>query len=287
MEHEITDNPLRGVEGRQGQTGHYGIFDAGAQVWSWQPDGAEPVIWMSQKSWFAEGQPLRGGVPVCFPWFGLGRSGDLDPIHGFGRLQTWHMSNVKDTLDRDGRLIVEYMLDESMSGEQQHWPHPYVAYLRAKFTPEYLGIELQIDNIGDEEITFDEALHTYLRVGDVGKVSLSGLSGATYFDKVTGKDGQLQTGDVTVDGEIDRVYESTEEVTLHDPVLGRDLVISKFGSANTVIWNPWSENAAALPDFGDDEWQHMLCIEAANALGNPVTLRPGESHHLKQRITLA
>lgn len=287
MAHEITDNPLRGVEAAQGQSGHYGIFDQGAQVWSWRPDGAEPVIWMSEKSWFADGQPIRGGVPICFPWFGPGRSGDLQPLHGFGRLQTWHMSNVKDTLDRDGRLIVEYTLDESMSGDQPNWPQRYEAWFRAKFTPEYLGLELQIDNVGDEDITFDEALHTYLRVGDVTKISISGLDGATYFDKVTGEEGQVQSGDLTVAGETDRVYESTGEVTIHDPALGRDLVITKSGSANTVIWNPWIDKAAAMPDFGDDEWQQMICIEAANALGHPVTLRPGESHHLKQRITLA
>lgn len=287
MAYEITDNPLRGVEAKQGQSGHYGIFDQGAQVWSYQPDGAQPVIWMSEKSWFADGQPIRGGVPICFPWFGPGRNGDLEPIHGFGRLQTWHMSNVKDTLDRDGRLIVEYNLDESMSGDQPNWLHRYEAYFRAKFTPEYLGLELQIDNVGEEDLTFEEALHTYLNVGDVTQVTVSGLDGASYWDKATGEKDQVQSGDVTIGAETDRVYESTGEVVVEDPALGRKLVIAKSGSANTVVWNPWVDKAKAMQDFGDDEWRGMLCIEAANALGNAITLRPGESHHLKQRITLA
>ena len=287
MAYEITDSPLRGVEAKQGTSGHYGIFDQGAQVWSWQPAGAEPVIWMSEKSWFAEGQPLRGGVPICFPWFGPGRNGDLYPMHGFARLQNWHMSDVKDTLDRDGRFIVEYTLNESMTGDQAQWPHPYRAVFQAKFTPEYLGLELRVENVGSEEITFDEALHTYLHVGDVAQVTIRGLDQETYVDKVAGTEGEVQSGDLTITGETDRVYASTAEVVVHDPVLGRDLVISKSGSANTVVWNPWIDKAAAMSDFGDDEWHQMLCIEAANALDAPVVLRPGEIHCLKQRITLA
>lgn len=285
MEHEITENPLRGVEATTG-SGHYGVFDHGAHVWSWQPDGAAPVLWMSQKSWFADGQPIRGGVPVCFPWFGPGRSGDLQPAHGFARLQPWHMSDIKDTLDRDGRLLVEYTIDEAMTGEQPNWPHPYTAYLRVKFTPEYVGFELEVNNTGEDEFTFDGALHTYLAVGDIRNVTISGLDGAPYWDKVTDTNG-TQSGDVTFTGETDRVYQSTGEVVLADPDLGRTLVISKSGSANTVIWNPWVDKSAAAPDFGDDEWQGMICIEAANAMADQLTLRPGETHTLKQRITLA
>lgn len=285
MEHEITENPLRGVEATTA-AGQYGVFDHGAHVWSWQPEGAAPVLWMSEKSWFADGQPIRGGVPVCFPWFGPGRAGDLQPAHGFVRLQPWHMSDIKDTLDRDGRLLVEYTIDEAMTGDQPSWPHPYTAYLRAKFTPEYVGIELEVSNTGEEDFTFEGALHTYLAVGDIRHVTVSGLDGAPYWDKVADTQ-QTQSGDVTFTGETDRVYRSTGEVVLTDPDLGRRLVISKSGSANTVVWNPWVDKAAAMPDFGDDEWQGMVCIEAANARDDAITLRPGETHRLKQRISLA
>lgn len=284
MAYEITTNPLRGVEAKPG-SGHYGVFDHGAHVWSWQPDGAAPVLWMSEKSWFSDGQPIRGGIPVIFPWFGPGRDGNLEPSHGFVRLNTWHMSDIKDTLDRDGRLIVEYEIDEAMTGDQPNWPHPYRAWARVKFTPEYVAVTLEVENVTEEEITFDGALHTYLAVGDVRQVSISGLDGANYFDKVTGQDA-VQEGDVTIEGETDRVYSSTGEVVLDDPVLGRKLVISKFGSAKTVVWNPWTEKAAAMPDFGDDEWTGMICIEAANCLDEPITLLPGQKHEMKQRIAL-
>lgn len=285
MAHEITTNPLRGVEAKPG-SGHYGVFEHGAQVWSWQPDGAAPVLWLSEKSWFADGQPVRGGIPVCFPWFGPGRSGDLQPAHGFARLHTWHLSDTKDTLDRDGRLIVEYSLDEAMSGKQENWPHTYTAYLRAKFTPEYVGVELEVINNGDEPITFDGALHTYLAVGDVRNVTVTGLEGATYLDKVTGTT-ETQDGAIAFDGETDRVYSSTGEVVVNDPGLGRTLVITKSGSANTIVWNPGSEKAAAIADLGDDEWSGFVCVEAGNVLDDAITLLPGQVHRLKQRITLA
>lgn len=285
MAYAITTNPLRGVES-QSEDSHYGVFDHGAHVWSYQPAGQAPVLWQSASSWFEDGQPIRGGVPVCFPWFGPGRSGDLKPGHGFVRLQPWHLSDIKDTMERDGRLLVEYEIDESMTGTQEHFPQPYVAYLRAKFTPEYLGVTLEVSNPGDEPFTFEGALHTYLVVGDVRQVSVSGLDGATYLDKVTGSTA-VQSGDITITGETDRVYQSAGEVVLDDPVLGRRMVISKSGSANTVVWNPWSDKAAAMADFGDDEWVGMICIEAANALDQAITLLPGQTHTLKQRITLA
>lgn len=286
MAYEITENPLRGVEARLG-SGHYGVFDHGAHIWAYQPDGQAPVLWMSAKSWFTDGQPIRGGVPVIFPWFGTGPRGDLQPAHAFARLSTWHLSDIKDTLDRDGRLLVEYELDDAMTGSQEHFPYDYTAYLRAKFTPEYLGITLTMTNDGDEPFTFENALHTYLVVGDVRQVSVTGLEGATYLDKVAGQAGLVQDGAVTITGETDRVYDSRGEVVLHDPVLGRTLVVSKSGSDSTVVWNPWVAKSAAMPDFGDDEWTGMICIEAANALDKAITLLPGQTHQLKQRITLA
>lgn len=284
MVFEITTNPIRGVEAQQG-TGHYGIFDHGAHIYSWQPDGQAPVLFLSRQAVFDDVTPLRGGVPVIFPWFGGGTAGDLAPSHGFVRTSTWHLSDTKDTLDRDGRLLVEYSIDNAMTGKQENFPHPYRAYLRAKFTPEYLGITLEVENTGDEAITFDNALHTYLAVGDVRRVTISGLDGASYADKVAG-DTRVQDGDVTFTGPTDRVYSSMGDVVLHDPVLGRDLKIGKSGSTKTVIWSPWEDDAKSIPDLADDEWVGMVCVEAANALDEPVTLQPGQRHLLKQRITL-
>ncbi len=285
MAYETTENPLPGIEARPG-SGHFGIFDHGAHVWSYQPDGAEQVLFLSSKTNYSGKNALRGGVPVIFPWFANGRDGTNELMHGIARLHTWHMNTVKDTLDRDGRLIVEYLLDSAMThGEPGSLDH-YTASLRAKFTPEYLGLSLQVTNEGDESLTFEEAFHTYLAVGDVGQITIEGLDGASYHDKVTGNT-ETQSGDLKIDGEVDRIYEHTGTATVVDPAIGRKLVVTKSGSASTIVWNPGPERAAQMEDFADGEWPKMVCIESGNVGDNAVTLLPGETHTLKQRITLA
>lgn len=286
MTYEETTNPLRGVEARVGE-GHYGIFDHGAHAWAYQPKGQQhPVLWLSQKSEFAEGAPIRGGIPVVFPWFGAGPDGRLDPKHGFARLDTWHRSDIKDTVEADGRLLVEYELDDAM--DHRDFPYDYTAYLLAKFTPEYLQVGLQVTNDGTEPFTFESALHTYLAVSDIRQITLDGLDGCSYLDRASGAQ-QLectQSGPVAFSGETDRVYAHRGSVVLNDPVWGRRLEISKQGSASTIVWNPWSEICARMPDLGDDEWTGMVCVEAGNVLDDAITLLPGQTHTLRQRITL-
>lgn len=283
MAHEITMNPLRGVELRDDNR-HFGVYDHGAHVWAWQPEGAEPVLWMSANSAFETGQPIRGGVPVCFPWFGPGRSGDLQPAHGFARLNEWQL--VEDEHTDDGGLRVVYRIDNSIAISEPHFPHQYSAQYTVVFGNHDLVLELAVTNDGSEAFSFEAALHTYLSVGDVRQASVAGLDGAEYLDKVAGE-WRTQSGDITITAETDRVYLSADDVTLDDPTLGRKLLVSKEGSANTVVWNPWVDKAAAMPDFGDDEWPGMICLEAANALDDAITLAPGESHTMVQRISLA
>ena len=255
-------------------------------MWSYQPDGAEQVLFLSSKTNYSGQNALRGGVPVIFPWFARGRDGKNELMHGIARLHTWHLNTVKDTLDRDGRLIVEYLLDSAMThGEPGTLDH-YTASLRAKFTPEYLGLSLQVTNEGDEPITFEEAFHTYLAVDDVGQISIEGLDGLSYIDKLTGST-EVQSGDVRFTGEVDRIYEHRGTATVVDPVMGRKLVVTKSGSASTIIWNPGPKRAAEMEDFADGEWPKMVCVESGNVGDNAVTLLPGETHTLKQRITLA
>ncbi len=285
MAYERTKNPLYGIEAEPG-SGHFGIFDHGAHVWSYQPDGAAPVLFLSSKTNYSGRNALRGGVPVIFPWFAKGPDGTKELMHGIARLHSWHLNTVKDTLDRDGRLIVEYLLDSAMTHGEEGALDNYTASLRAKFTPEYLGISLQVTNTGEEPLKFEEALHTYLAVGDVGQVTIDGLDGVAYFDKVTGGT-KVQSGTLSVVGELDRIYDHTGALTVVDPVLGRNLVVTKSGSASTIVWNPGPEKAAQMEDFADGEWPTMVCIEAGNVGEKAITLLPGEMHTLKQRITLA
>lgn len=287
MIHDVTSTPLVGIEARPG-SGHYGVYDHGAHVWAWQPNGHQPVLWNSEKSAYEAGRAIRGGVPVIFPWFGMGPLGTLEPAHGFARLQAWNRRSVEDTIDTDGRLVVEYQMDQALAGPQAEFPHAFTASLTVAFTPEFMEVALLVSNAGEVPFIFEEALHTYIAVGDVTQVSIEGLEDASYVDRAAGASTLecVQEGLVTITSETDRMYNHAGSVMLIDPVGGRRLSVSKEGSRNTVVWNPWIAKSAAMPDFGDDEWRGMICIEAANALNDAISLAPGQSHLMRQRISL-
>ena len=152
-----------------------------------------------------------------------------------------------------------------------------------------LEMALEVVNTSPGDIRFEEALHTYLAVGDISRTTIDGLAGRTFIDKVDKAQRKTQpTGAFALNGETDRVYLDTPDtVTVNDGANGRKLVVSKSGSASTVVWNPWTAKAKAMADFGDDEWPGMLCIETANAADNAVTLAPGARHTMRATIAVA
>ncbi|QLP98767.1 MAG: D-hexose-6-phosphate mutarotase [Rhodoblastus sp.] len=279
---------MSGVEARRGDS-VYRVFDHGAHACAWGPEGGRPVLWMSSRAILDGRAAIRGGVPVCFPWFGGGPSGTMKPAHGFARLATWRLASVADSVEREGRLVVDYRLDERMVAPQPDFPHRFEAGLRVEFARDYLQIDLEVKNTGDKEFAFEEALHSYLAVGDVRRVHVEGLDGASYLDKAPGAPAPLamQTGPIEIVGETDRVYLSSGSVSVVDPALGRRLVVTKGGSAQTVVWNPWVAKSKAMADFGDDEWMGMICVEAVNALDHAARVSPGASHRMWQRIAVA
>lgn len=263
------------------QHGKAQIYLQGAHVTRFQPHAGQPVLWMSEKSLFAHGKPIRGGVPICWPWFGPHPSDSSLPAHGFARSRLWTLEETSAL--SDGRTRVVLVLrsnDETL----KLWPHAFV--LRYTVTVgAILDLDLRIDNPGSAPITCAEALHTYLTVGDVRQIAVSGLSGTTYVDKVRQAQRFTDQGDVTITAETDRVYlGTTATCTVHDPLLGRRLVIAKDGSNATVVWNPWIAKAKAMADFGDDEWPGMLCVETVNALDHALTIPAGGSHHMTAHI---
>lgn len=277
--------PTAGLEARP-EGAHYGVFDHGAQVFAWRPAGGQPVIWMSERARFAPGQAIRGGVPVCFPWFGAGPSGALKPAHGFARLLPWRRMRVEAA---DARLVVDYALDDAMAGDQPDFPHRFLATLRAEFARDYAQIDLVVKNTGGAPFACEAALHSYLAVGDVRRVRVEGLEGASYLDKAAGaaNGAQTQTGAIRVDGEVDRIYRAFGETRVVDPEWSRTIRVAKGGSAQTVVWNPWIDKARAMADFGDDEWTGMICVEAAALGEDAIRLSPGGEHRLWQRVSLA
>ena len=259
------------------------VYLLGAQVTHWQPAGAEAVLWVSRQSAFGIGQAIRGGVPVCHPWFGNKADDPGAPLHGFVRLMPWIVESVEQ--NDDGTVTVAFWIkfDQGTAG----WPGFFELRHRITVGPT-LTMELTTTNCGRDALTITEALHSYFRVSDVRSVSIDGLAGCTYFGKVTGGANQVQgDGPVGFAGETDNVYlHSRATCVLDDPGMGRKIHVAKRGSRSTVVWNPWIDKARSMPNFGDDEWPEMLCIETANALDDAVTIPPGATHTMAARISL-
>ncbi len=251
----------------------------GAHVLHFQPRGQAPVLWHSERSFFAPGRPIRGGIPVCWPWFGTHPTDPGKPGHGFARILGWE---VLGTSSGPTGVAIDLGLTQQPS-TLQLWPHPFSLRLRASFG-EQLQVELHVANTGDQPFTFSGALHSYFAVSQSNHISIAGLEGSPYFDKV-GAAPQYQEGPVTITGETDRVYqETTAECQIADPGLQRRICIAKAGSQSTVVWNPWIAKAARTEDFGDQEYQAMVCVETANAAPDQRTLTPGAAHCLQTSI---
>ncbi|MFI7482601.1 D-hexose-6-phosphate mutarotase [Kocuria sp. M1R5S2] len=261
------------------------VHDQGAHVVDWIPTGHAPVLWLSPSTPLEPGKPLRGGVPICFPWFADGARGGREPQHGFARRLRWHVQSRESS---DHEAVVVYHLSDRDVTDPAHraeFPHAFDAEYVVRFGAE-LSLQLTVTNTGDRPFEFEEALHAYLVVGDVRRLRIEGLSGARYRDKVLDRDGCVQEGDLRLEGETDRVYASGAGVAVVDPVLGRVLRIHKENSASTVVWNPWAEKAAALPDVGADGWTGFVCVEGANVHGDAVHLEPGRTHTMTYRVSV-
>ncbi len=267
------------------------VRQRGAQVTRWRPDGGDDVVFAGSQHQVASDRVAHGGVPVCFPWFANGPRGDRRPTHGPARSVPW---TERGSRLEDGALVSRWSLDAAGVRDADGgagWPAGLRAELSAELGQDAITISLTASNDGDEPVTVEVALHSYLRVGDVGRVRLVGLDGAEFLDKVaSAAQGvpvrAVQEGDVVVDGEVDRVYSSHEVVEVHDPVLDRVVRVAKEGSGTTVVWNPWQEKGSALVDLAEGEWREYVCVETAAAGDRAIELEPGASHTVVQRVSV-
>jgi glucose-6-phosphate 1-epimerase len=255
----------------------------GAQVMSWAPDGEAPVLWMSPRAVLDGSVPVRGGIPVCLPWFGTGPGGAMRPSHGFARTTRWRMLDAEDAPESPGLASRSFRLDHAPVGEDVSaglFPHRFHALLRVSVTDE-LVLSLTVVNDDDHAVRIEEALHTYFAVGDVKDVTIDGLEGSDYLDAVR-DDGRRRTqvGELALVGPTDRIYRSAAALVLHDPRRRRAITIDKDSSASTIVWNPWAEGAAELSDLGPHDWQDFVCVEVGNVRDDAVSLSPGEEHTL-------
>ena len=254
------------------------VHDQGAQVTRWVPAGADPVLYVSTAVRLERGAPIRGGIPVCWPWFGPGRAAGMSPAHGFVRTAPWQLV---ERVDADDAVTLTHRIT-SDTATSPHWPHAYAVELQSRLG-RTLEISLTSTNTGEAPVDLEEALHAYLVVGDVRQVSLDGLDGKSFFDKVSGTERHL-SGSLAFTGETDAVFRTSDPVTVVDPGLRRRLVVTTTGSSNVVVWNPWEAKAAEVADIGTGDWQRFVCVEGANVFENAVALGPGESRTMTYSI---
>lgn len=250
----------------------------GAHLMAWRPlMQAEPVIWLSKQAKLVPGKSIRGGVPVCWPWFGPHATEAKLPAHGFARTVPWELAAAR--VYGDGSVELALVLAEN---EQTRalWPHRTRAELLLTVGAT-LKVTLTTFNEDDHEVIIGEALHAYFHIGDIGAVRVRGLEGSVYIDKVAGGARKQQQGAISFAGETDRIYMDTAtECVIEDDRLRRCIRIAKSGSRSTVVWTPWTEKADKMGDFGPGGWRGMVCVESANAAQNAVTVRPGGNHAL-------
>ena len=266
------------------------IAKQGAQILGYQRTGEPPLLWLSDEAMFVEGRSVRGGVPVCWPWFGVfernpqsvqdAYEGGETGSHGLARTRDWTLAGSEDTA-RGIRLT--FALSEAR-GQLPGWPHDVDLQLVIELG-DALSVRLVTKNLGDDPVTFSQALHSYFAVSDVHQVELEGVDGLDYVETLADWEIRAQTGALTFAGETDRIYlNAPQHLHIVDAGWQRRVTVSTEGSRSAVVWNPWRERALALPDMADDGWQGMLCVETANVLEDVVTLNPGERHALALTI---
>ncbi|CAG9135911.1 hypothetical protein JYU34_003186 [Plutella xylostella] len=250
----------------------------GATVVSWRVNNQEQLF-VSKQAVFDGKRAIRGGIPFVFPQFGQWAFG---PQHGFARIARWNVEKMPERLPSGDVEAVFSLMDSDFTRSMWHFQFrlTYRLILREK--------ELHF-NIGvynpSKELPFScqLLLHTYFKVPDVRRCQLTGMHGCMFIDKT--RDGAVyqETREVvTINEWTDRIYQNTmQEHIITNVVSGRKMRIQKYNFPDTVIWNPWSEFAKEIPDFGDDEFPNMVCVEAGRVAA-PIVLLPGTAFEASQ-----
>lgn len=272
---EITDGMIIAEVANQHALANIAL--QGAHIATFQPRGEEPVIWLSPNAGFAPGKSIRGGVPICWPWFGPHKMDSKLPNHGFARTMPWEVLETKAL--PDGSTLLRFGLIEN-DATHTKWPHHSTAQLEVT-AGKTLHVELLTHNTGNTAFELSEALHTYFQISDIEKITIRGLDDCVYLDKAQNFARFTQKDGIVIENEVDRVYINTgTDCVIEDKGMKRAIRIAKQGSMSTVVWNPWAEKADKMGDFGEDGFRGMVCVESGNAMENTITLAPGETHRL-------
>jgi len=249
----------------------------GAHIFHYARAKEKPLLWLSEVSEFEKGKAIRGGVPICWPWFGFNKDRSL-PQHGFARVSMWEFVGGYEADEKRTVLTFRLTHDENTL---RMWCHRFELELKITVS-DRLTMELKTTNTDDNEFEITQALHTYFRVSHISEATIMGLDKKQYLDALTWKR-ELQDGDVVFDEEVDRVYQEVDgEIVLKDK--DRELHIKNSGSSSVVVWNPWIEKTLRMSAMKADAYEHMLCIESANAFDDARVIKPQKSHTLKASI---
>ena len=278
--------------------GGFAAHSAGGQITRWDSSRFGALLFVSKDSAYGVGSPIRGGIPLCFPWFGALRDEDEGGVvllgrsraagsHGFARNVNWRQA--ASSVGEDGAWLVRYELSDEDLPDAPSDPslQPFLATLEAVFSDVLLDLTFTVKNTGADAFWYEEALHTYFAVADSTSTELFGLEGTGYVDKAAGGASGVQDGPVTFVAEVDRVFQSPAPLELRDVGNGRSIRIVKERSGATIVWNPGPELARTMSHLGDEEYRDFVCIEAANAAESAVTLQPGEEHIMRVRYEVA
>lgn len=258
----------------------------GGQLTSFQL-ADDQLLYLSPLATFEPGTSIRGGVPVCFPWFADGPNRNLSPMHGFVQTVNWELV-ADEPLTSAGEVSghqLAWQVGPAQVANQPGrdiWPADFQATCRQTFDGPTVTIELLVENPGDTRITFEESFHAYLRVDDISQVVISGLDGSDYLDKTRDYAPRRQSGDVTITEFTDRIYTSNSDLILRDGA--REIQIDKINSANTVVWNPFPDKIGDFADLPNDAWHKFVCVEAGNVDDHAIVLEPGQTHDFGVRF---
>jgi len=271
-------HPLGGIAAHlSSHAGRATVALYGGQVLSWEPARHSETLWISPRAKPTADTALRGGIPVCWPWFAVHPDDPSKPMHGFVRTRTWDVV----ASEADDNAVKLQLATRTGPEDAALWPHSAEVALDIDMGRE-LTLTLTTRNTGAATLPLTQALHSYFRVADIERVHVEGLHGRTYIDKVDGNSRKIQDSvRLDIDREVDRIYQGDiARIALVDAGLGRRIeVASNSGSA--VVWNPWTDRSARMADIGPGGYRTMLCIETANAGDDIVTLAPGSAYTLR------
>lgn len=248
----------------------------GAHLIDFVPHGEEPVIFMSKAAIFREGKAIRGGIPICWPWFNAHPTDNSLPSHGYARTSFWTLESSHS--DASGTRLTFTLPSRERS---------QLSAILKFHIGKTLSLSLTTSNEGTDDVTYSEALHSYFCVSDSRQAHLTGLDQLEYIDTVGEETRKTQSGDLTFPGEVDRIYDHATDATLEDLITQRKIAISKTGSHSTIAWNPGIQKGTAISDLADDEIHQFICVEAGNAREKSITLKAGESHTIQCQISTA